>query len=308
MISDCRPDNGLVLAVTGSDLIMARVSDNKLIIYRKLINPVESDQPAVNHPPQIGDIYGGRITKIDPPRKAIFVDLGGGLTGMISLGAGGGQGSEGDLLRLRLAELAGQGKQSRLTIEPGDVGGKLGLLARRGDRLQQELLAIASDGASRIITNDGALKTYLARILVELGRDDLLARLEHRLGSAESLLQQSGVADDFAAAGERIQTQVNGSRLILEVAQTLKIIDVDRGGCDLPTVALNEQLATEIARLVALRQWGGLIVIDYLRMKSEREREQVWQSLRQQKPADGLGWALHGFTRAGLFEITRPKG
>ncbi|MCX8501131.1 MAG: ribonuclease E/G [Alphaproteobacteria bacterium] len=157
------------------------------------------------------------------------------------------------------------------------------------------------------ITNDGETKARLAQRLGMLGRAELLDGLELRLVSAAELLHQTGVSDQWAEAQERVQPQPNRSRLILEETATIQIIDVDRGGCDLTTVALNSALAPEIARLIGLRRWGGLIVIDYLRMKQDREREQVWQSLRNQKLADGSGWALHGFTRAGLFEITRPN-
>ena len=301
-------DAGLVVACSPDGVTLSRTVAARLVSHwsqRHLSPPVlKSDRTQSQL--AIGDRLIGRVTRIDRPRRAIFVDLGHGATGMVSTRQF--AGSEGDRLHLRLVETGEADKQPRLTIVAVSVplSQPLGLLARGSDGLDRMLLSLAA--GDRIITNDGETKARLAQRLGALGRPELLDGLELRLVSADELRHQTGVSDQWAEAQERVQPQPNRSRLILEETATLQIIDVDRGGCDLTTVELNSDLAAEIARLIGLRRWGGLIVIDYLRMKQDREREQVWKSLRNQTLADGSGWALHGFTRAGLFEITRSRG
>ncbi|MGE0252025.1 MAG: ribonuclease E/G [Dongiaceae bacterium] len=98
-----------------------------------------------------------------------------------------------------------------------------------------------------------------------------------------------------------------GIHLLFEPGQTLTAIDVNQGSALGYPVDMNKKAAGEIARQIVLRNLGGLIVVDFLRMKTEIEEDQVMEELENALQDDPLRARVLGFTAGGLCEITRPR-
>jgi ribonuclease G len=126
-----------------------------------------------------------------------------------------------------------------------------------------------------------------------------------------------GLADvlGFAALEEQLQQRrvrlEQGGSIILDPCEALTVIDVNSGhdtrGHDGRALRLrtNLQAACEIARQLRLRNIGGMVVIDFLRMKSPEDRQQVDVCLRALLDRDRASCKVHGFTAMGLFELMR---
>lgn len=98
-----------------------------------------------------------------------------------------------------------------------------------------------------------------------------------------------------------------GCRLVFETGQTLTAVDVDTRGMHSPPVTVNQSLVSEIARLLSLKNIGGIIVVDFLKMNRRDDRDAITTQMQDWLYHSPLGGQVFGFTATGLLEITRPK-
>src|SRR5690606_8408445 len=104
-----------------------------------------------------------------------------------------------------------------------------------------------------------------------------------------------------------------GGYLVINQTEALLTIDVNTGkfvgGADLQDTVLttNLEAAEEIARQLRLRNVGGIVVIDFVHMSQEADRELVLERLAASLGADKTRTKILGFTRLGLVELVRKK-
>lgn len=99
----------------------------------------------------------------------------------------------------------------------------------------------------------------------------------------------------------------NGSNIIIQDTAALIAIDVNRGSAKGSNVDINVQAAKEIARQIRIRNIGGIIVVDFLKMKTKKEQGMVIAALEKAMWHDPCTTQIHGMTALGLMEITRKR-
>ncbi len=70
---------------------------------------------------------------------------------------------------------------------------------------------------------------------------------------------------------------------------------------------VNILAAKEIARIIKLRNISGIIIIDFINMKDEKNIKHLINVLNKYFRKDGARPKIHGITSLGLMEITRRK-
>lgn len=99
----------------------------------------------------------------------------------------------------------------------------------------------------------------------------------------------------------------NTGNIIIQETAALTAIDVNRGGDKRDRLSVNIEAATEIGRQLRLRNLGGIIIIDFLKMTDKKEREAFLTRLRDIAADDPCTVQVHGLTHLGLVEITRKR-
>jgi ribonuclease G len=105
----------------------------------------------------------------------------------------------------------------------------------------------------------------------------------------------------------------NGSSLFMNATEALAVIDVNTGKFtgkkDREKTVLETNLfaAEEIIKQLRLRNLAGMIVIDFITMRSEKDKQTVMAAMQKGIKNDSATIILHGFTKMGLFEMTRKK-
>ncbi|HNQ92003.1 MAG TPA: ribonuclease E/G [Alphaproteobacteria bacterium] len=99
----------------------------------------------------------------------------------------------------------------------------------------------------------------------------------------------------------------SGSNVIIQGTAALTAIDVNRGADKNSNLTINLEAATEIIRQIRIRNLGGIIMIDFLRLKTEKEREQLLTHIERLVDDDPCTVQIHGFTAMGLLEISRQR-
>ncbi len=112
-----------------------------------------------------------------------------------------------------------------------------------------------------------------------------------------------GIEDELSRALAR-EVAIPGGRLLIEEGETLTAIDVNGAG---DRLALCIAAAHAIGPLIRLRGLGGILIVDFPFIDGKPERERIDAALKASveadpQPVDCLGW-----TRAGLYEVTRPR-
>ena len=103
----------------------------------------------------------------------------------------------------------------------------------------------------------------------------------------------------------------SGAFLVIDRCEAMTVIDVNSGkftgkkNLETTLLKLNCEAAREIAKLVRLRDLGGIIVIDFVDMELEEDRRSVLEAFEQALAPDRAKRRIHGFTGAGLLEMTR---
>ncbi|MNX14194.1 Ribonuclease G [compost metagenome] len=104
-----------------------------------------------------------------------------------------------------------------------------------------------------------------------------------------------------------------GGYLIWDRTEALTVIDVNTGkftGTDNledTVFQTNLEAAAEIARLLRLRDTGGIVIIDFIDMEIEENRSSVLNMLELKMRPDRTQHHILGWTKLGLLELTRKK-
>ncbi|MEH7223101.1 Rne/Rng family ribonuclease [Bacillus sp. JJ1566] len=129
----------------------------------------------------------------------------------------------------------------------------------------------------------------------------------------ENIFSFYGIEKEIERGLKPIVWLDNGAYLLIEQTEALTVIDVNTGKFqgkeNLRDTVFKTNLtaAKEIAYQLMLRDIGGIILIDFIDMKLNDERQKVIQALRTVAKEDRNRVTIHGFTSLGILEITRKK-
>lgn len=143
-----------------------------------------------------------------------------------------------------------------------------------------------------------------ATVALELGQRIAVAE------EGRALFDRHGAADALAIAEGREVPLPSGGRMSVESTAALTAIDVDSGAASTgPETALttNLEAAAEIGLQLRLRELGGPVVIDFIRMSRRGDHERVRRRLTQSVESDRLAVQVLGWTQGGLFELSRAR-
>jgi len=105
----------------------------------------------------------------------------------------------------------------------------------------------------------------------------------------------------------------SGANLVIEQTECLTAIDINTGKNIKDKVSedtifqVNKEAAREIAIQIRLRNLSGIIIIDFINMKSKEQEEELLNYLRKLTCEDPVPTKVVDMTPLGLVELTRKK-
>ena len=112
---------------------------------------------------------------------------------------------------------------------------------------------------------------------------------------------------------EKKEIFVDDINIVIEKCEALTVIDVNSNfsnkGLNKNENAylVNRKAFSEIIRQISFRDISGIIIIDFINM-SKVQREKLSLEIDKTEIIDNKIWNFHGFTKLGLYEITRQRG
>lgn len=163
-------------------------------------------------------------------------------------------------------------------------------------------LVIAGDEARQTIEN------YLRQVA-----PDLLDRVEAYTGERDAF-DEHRITEQIEKALERKVWLPSGGSLVIDRTEAMTVVDVNTGkfvgsGGNLEeTVTKNNlEAAEEIVRQLRLRDIGGIIVVDFIDMVLETNRDLVLRRLIECLSRDRTKHQVAEVTSLGLVQMTRKK-
>jgi ribonuclease G len=129
----------------------------------------------------------------------------------------------------------------------------------------------------------------------------------------EQLFDHYGIEIDLQRAlGKKVWLK-SGGYIIIEPTEALVVIDVNTGryvgkhNLEETILKTNLEAVKEIAYQLRLRNIGGLIVIDFIDMEKEANREKISNALKEALKKDRSKTSVLKMSELGLVEMTRQR-
>jgi ribonuclease G len=162
-----------------------------------------------------------------------------------------------------------------------------------------------------VITDDEATYERI-RAFVETHSPEFLPRI--KLHQAQTpLLRRYQVEDAIRSTMHRRVDLPSGGYLLFDYAEAFTIIDVNTGRfvgksrLEDTILANNLEAAREVVRQLRLRDIGGMIVIDFIDMSPQKNRDAVIACLQEELKKDRSKVYLTSISPLGLVEMTRQN-
>ena len=174
----------------------------------------------------------------------------------------------------------------------------------------KQLSSLYLDSVEKIVTDEKELylqmKAYQEQhqnqIPLEFYEDDAI--------SLSALYGMRSAIDE--ALGERVWLK-SGAYLVIQPTEALTVIDVNSG----KNVAkkdkwenfkkINIEAAREIAHQLRIRNISGMIVVDFIKLKSKEDDFELLEHFRTFLKSDPVPTDVWDMTKLGLVEVTRKK-
>ena len=204
------------------------------------------------------------------------------------------------LLRLwkRIRSEAGTGKGTRLLYSDQDL-----VVQTLRDSLDGTVEEVLVDDDDAYRQAAAYMKAFMPRARTRL------VRYEERM----PLFARYQVEDQIARLFERRVELPSGGSLVIDHAEALTAIDVNsgrstRGGSQEETAyKTNLEAAVEVARQIRMRDIGGLLVVDFIDMRSSKHQREVEKTLRDAMREDKARFNVGRISPNGLLEINRQR-
>ncbi|WP_353809966.1 Rne/Rng family ribonuclease [Agromyces sp. SYSU T00194] len=207
---------------------------------------------------------------------------------------------------------------NRLTAQWADISSQLekvqapALLHSEPDLLIKIVRDVFNEDFQKMIISGEDARETIERYLRQVA-PDLLERVEKYEGERDAF-DEYRITEQIEKALDRKVWLPSGGSLIVDRTEAMTVIDVNTGkfvgsGGNLEeTVTKNNlEAAEEIVRQLRLRDIGGIIVVDFIDMVLESNRDLVLRRLVECLSRDRTKHQVAEVTSLGLVQMTRKK-
>ncbi len=130
---------------------------------------------------------------------------------------------------------------------------------------------------------------------------------------SSSLFEESGIDAQIETALDKRIDLESGVSITLEPTEAMVVIDVNFVGNSpvhgRESVALKSNMvaASQIARQIRLRNYSGIIIVDFIQMSGPGDAKRLQQHMEKLLQQDPVRTRMIGLTELGLMQITRQR-
>ena len=186
---------------------------------------------------------------------------------------------------------------------------KAELLYKSEDILEKILMDLMDENISRIVVNSKEEKDRISKLTKE---NKEYQNIPIEVQRKKDILEIYDIRKQQKKAQNRKVWLKCGGFITIDKTEALTAIDVNTGkftgnNNDLQSTILkvNKEATIEIAKQMRLRDIGGIIIIDYIDMKRNTDKEEILKLMKEALKKDRTKTQVEGFTKLDLMELTR---
>ena len=176
--------------------------------------------------------------------------------------------------------------------------------------LRRTLIDLVDQNLNRVIVNDNKTYKDVKEILSNM---NMINNVNLELQENENLLNLYSLEEQLEKLDNRKIWLKCGGFITIDRTEALTAIDVNTGkyigNKDLENTVFraNKEATLEIAKQLRLRDIGGIIIVDYIDMHNDENKNEILKLLAQELKKDRTKSQILGFTKLNLLEMTRKN-
>lgn len=146
------------------------------------------------------------------------------------------------------------------------------------------------------------------------GINKSLPKILKQYNGKEKIFSHYGVDKQIQSSFGKTVSCSGGAYLVIEHTEALHSIDVNSGSKQAKSsnqeenaLAANLDAAKEIARQLRLRDMGGIVVIDFIDLRTPNFKKQLYNTLKDAMAEDNAKHTILPMSKFGLIQITRQR-
>ena len=201
-----------------------------------------------------------------------------------------------------LKQLIKKWEKINLKFEKGD--NKPQLLFKSPSIIEKLILDLPENKIEKIIVNNQEESDEIKEILTET-HENIKVEME------QNLLEKYELEKQIEKSRQRKIWLNCGGFITIDSTEALIAIDVNSGKftgkstLEETVYKVNYEATIEIAKQLRLRDIGGIIIIDYIDMQKQENKDKIEKLLKECLKQDRAKTQVEGFTKLNLMELTR---
>ena len=185
--------------------------------------------------------------------------------------------------------------------------GKPELLYESSTILEKMLLDLTKNKIEKIVVNDKNEYEEIRKKLESLQEKNIKLELDKN----NNLFERYDIEKQIEKSKQRKIWLNCGGFITIDLTEALVAIDVNSGKftgkstLEDTVYKVNYEATIEIAKQLRLRDIGGIIIIDYIDMKKQENKDKIEKLLKEVLKNDRAKTQVEGFTKLNLMEMTR---
>ena len=182
------------------------------------------------------------------------------------------------------------------------------LIAEINDLTTTFITSLMSQELDKITVNAKELYSDIAVILEDLGLTD---KVKLEVKEKENLLNMYELEEQLEDTKKRKVWLKCGGFITIDTTEALVAIDVNSGkytgntNLEQTVFTVNKEATIEIVKQLRLKDIGGIIIVDYIDMKEDSNKDKIIKLLNDELKKDRAKTQVEGFTKLNLLEMTR---
>lgn len=187
------------------------------------------------------------------------------------------------------------------------------LLYEESDLIKRAMLMCVDKKLERLLVDDYNVYQTCKRLYTPYANEHFL-RIEYYRDKVP-MFERFSVEKEIEKSLRRKIWLASGGYLFFDQTEAMHTIDVNSGrssnfkseDVEETLVRINLEAAQEIARQLRLRNIGGLIICDFIDMRSRKNQRRVLEHLKDCMKEDSAKCTILGMSDFGLVEMTRQR-
>jgi ribonuclease G len=179
------------------------------------------------------------------------------------------------------------------------------------DLIERTVRDFLTDEIDEVVCDDEHSVKRMTEMVGQISKRSAM-RIKH-YAEPQPIFEKFGVQKQIDDAFHRQVWLPCGGYIVIDETEALIAIDVNtgrnKGGKDVEKTILqtNLEAADEMARQMRLRNIGGLIIGDFIDMKSRKDQQAVYQRMKERLKRDKSKTHVLPISPLGLMEMTRQR-